>query len=273
MPPLATVLTFGFADSHPLRILNLYRQAGCTVGQFYRNPNAPPDLNEVKRICNDVGLGIDSIHGVFGDAYDPSSPDESVRRFAMETYHAEADVANELGGPMVVVHPAPLLVEIPNDLNACASHEAPLRKSMEELARMGEETGVVYLIENLPPQTWIGSDSVQLGQMVRAIDSPHVRMCFDVGHAYIGGSVLTQLAGCIDVIEYVHIHDNDGQEDSHLMPGDGHIDWKSVGDAIGRHGLEAPIMLEVFYGENQLRELLSGGLSDRLAGWLTDTSR
>jgi sugar phosphate isomerase/epimerase len=268
MPPLATVLTFGFPDFHPPAILSLYRRAGCTVGQFYRNPNNQPALQDVKSICGDAGLAIDSIHGVFGDAYDPSSPDESVRRFAIDTYREEAAVALELGGPMVVVHPSPLLAMAPEDLNEAAEHEAPLRRSLEDLARAGEELGVVYLIENLPPNTWIGSDSIALGAMVRDIDSPHLRMCFDVGHAYINGAIANQLAGCADVIEYLHIHDNDGQEDSHLMPGDGHIDWSSVGENITRHAMNSPMMLEVFYLADRLESELSDGLGSRLADWL-----
>src|SRR5690606_20366711 len=88
-------------------LLRAYRQLGCVTCQFYRNETAPPDLAEAKRIAEAAGLPFDSIHGVFGEAYDPSSPDETVRARAIEVYRREADVALALGGPMVVVHPAP----------------------------------------------------------------------------------------------------------------------------------------------------------------------
>ncbi|MHC4995888.1 MAG: sugar phosphate isomerase/epimerase family protein [Planctomycetota bacterium] len=247
----------------------MYRRAGCTVGQYYRNPNDRPALSDVKSICGDAGLAIDSIHGVFGDAYDPSSPDENTRRFAMDTYRDEAAVALELGGPMVVVHPSPLLAQPPEDPGEVAAHVSPLRQSMEDLARMGEELGVVYLIENLPPNCWIGSDSQALAEMARAIESPHLRLCFDVGHAFINGSIGPQLAGCADLIDYLHIHDNNGQDDSHLMPGDGHIDWRAVGAGIARHGLKSPMMLEVFYLNDRLEDELDSGLRQRLVDWLT----
>ena len=69
-----------------------------------------------------------------------------MRKFAMETYRAEAGIAAELGGPMVVVHPSPLLLEKPTDLKARGEHEAPLRRSMEELAQ-GKELYLKWAAE------------------------------------------------------------------------------------------------------------------------------
>ena len=132
MASLSTVAAFGFGDFDPPQMLELYRRLGCTSCQFYRNEANPPAVADVRRITADAGLAVDSIHGVFGEAYDPSSLDESHRRQTVEVYRREAELAAELGGPMVVVHPAAPVPgdALPDDDQRQAHFEA-FRKSVD----------------------------------------------------------------------------------------------------------------------------------------------
>ena len=72
---------------------------------------------------------------------------------------------------------------------------------------------------------------------------------------------------CAPAVAYLHVHDNDGRNDSHLMPGRGGetgIDWTAFREALDATGCAAVRMLEVFEDP-----ALSGpGLKDRLAGWM-----
>lgn len=272
MRNLATVAAFGFADFDPSVMLALYRRIGCTSCQFYRNEGNPPTDQHVIETCRDAQLAIDSIHGVFGPSYDPSSPDEDHRRAAMETYRSEGELAIRLGGPMVVVHPAPRAPEgvlISNTHRR--QHYDPLMKSMRELAEIGRELSVTYLIENVPDNYWIGNDPIALTDMIRAVDSPNLRMCFDLGHAQMTGNVTDHLLACRDVIAYLHVNDNDGVNDSHLMPGDGVIDWELVRGALDKAKLNSPAMLEVFYLAEQVGELVESDVPEKLAYWLCDS--
>jgi sugar phosphate isomerase/epimerase len=269
MAQLATVATFGFPDFDPPVILDLFRRLGCTRAQFYRNEDNPPVEQDVLRICRDAGLVIDSIHGVFGDKYDPSSPDPALRQAAVDVYRREGELALRLGGPMVVVHPAPMLPptrDVPPEDRAL--RVAPLLQSMRDLADIGRRLGVVYLFENLTPKALIGQDPRQLADLIRQVASDHLRMCFDTGHAQLTGSVAPSISACSDVIAYMHVHDNDGREDSHLMPGDGVMNWNSVGHAISDADLRCSAMLEVFYLRDKLAEYLKPPFPDRLKQWL-----
>jgi sugar phosphate isomerase/epimerase len=269
MAHLATVAAFGFPDFDPPIILDLYKRLGCVSCQFYRNEANPPQVRDVVRIASDVGLPIDSIHGVFGQQYDPSSPDATLRASSVETYRQEGELALKLGGPMVVVHPAPIYAP---DRKISGTDRAaridPMLESMGQLAEMGEELGVVYLIENLTDHAPFGNDPLQLAQMIREIDSPFVRMCFDTGHALCTGEVAGRLAACADVISYLHIHDNDGVSDSHLMPGDGRTPWEQVGQTIAECGLGVPAMLEVFYLKDRVEQSVISGLGTKLQRWI-----
>jgi sugar phosphate isomerase/epimerase len=274
MVHLATVAPFGFCDFHPPTILGLYRRLGCTRCQFYRNTNSPPEDAEVVDTCAEAGLVIDSIHGVFGEEHDPSSTDERLRAKSIVTYRAEGELALRLGGPQVVVHPSPLVPR--GHLSRVtpavrAARMGPLRKSMEQLARIGEEMGVVYLFENLPDVCWIGDQPLMVAEMVREIGSPRLRMCFDSGHALITGKQIESLRGCADVVDYVHIHDNDGIEDLHLMPGDGVTPWTQFGHALLETLPNVSAMLEVFYPKEKLEKCLEAGLAERFEHWLKAT--
>ncbi len=269
MASLSTTAAFGFSDFDPPRTLSLYRQLGCTSCQFYRNEANPPTVDDTIRITQDAGLPIDSIHGVFGPSYDPSCPEEQVRLDAIDVYRREGELAVALGGPGVVVHPSPLIPEaLPIAPQQRKQRIDPLRKSIAALAEVGQKLGVTYFWENIPNSYYIGNDPLQLAALLREVDSPHARMCFDTGHALMTGTMADRMAACANVIGYIHIHDNDGREDSHLMPGDGVIDWPAFREVVRGKALDVPAMLEVFYLEDKLAECVASDLPRRLAEWL-----
>ncbi len=268
MPYLATIVPFGFADFDPVRLLPLYRELGCQRCQFYRNPENPPVLAEARRIVEDAGMPFDSIHGRFGPDLDPSSPDETVRRASVQTYRREGELALQLGAWGVVVHPAPAAPNTRISPQVRASRVGPLKQSLGELAAIGEELGVTWLIENLPSEMYIGNDPVQLADLVRELDHPRVRMCFDTGHANMTADAVTAARAARDVIAYLHIHDNDGRRDSHEVPGDGTIDWPALAATLASLPASTPAMLELFRSEEELRQRIDAGLRDQLTPWL-----
>ena len=51
-----------------------------------------------------------------------------------------------------------------------------------------------------------------------------------------------------------HIHDNFGNDDHHLIPGNGITNWKIVMPALKMIGYDGPLMLEVVYPEDSTLE-------------------
>lgn len=269
MAYLATIGAFGFPDIDPSMMLKLYRELGCSACQYYRNEHDPPKTEKALGIALDAGLPFDSIHGVFGPAYDPSNPDEATRQYAVDTYRAEGELALELGAPMVVVHPAPMAADLSEFTEkGSAPRPGAMQRSMEELARIGEDLGVIYLIENVPPKFLFGSNCQQLAGMIREIDHPQLRMCFDNGHAHMVGDGLSSLEACLDVVSYLHINDNNARVDAHLIPGYGTFDWDRLGTSMGKLPRRTSAMLELFPTRFQITSEISDGLADRLTQWL-----
>lgn len=263
MAYLATIASFGFADFDPPTLLAVYKELGCVTLQYYRNQDNPPELKYVKQVSDDLGLKYDSIHGVFGRKYDPSSLDETFRKASVEVYRREAELALELGGPKIVVHPgAPTEDGKPIDDAARTKRFSPLNQSMHELAQMGEVLGVTFLMENVPANFVAGSDPAALAEMVRLINSPNLKMCFDTGHAHMTCDVIEHFKQSLDVIDYMHISDNNRKFDSHLIPGHGSIKWETLGSLMTQFNGAA--MLELFFPLGMMQMELTSGLAESL---------
>jgi sugar phosphate isomerase/epimerase len=213
------------------------------------------------------GMPCDSLHGVFGEEFDPSAPDEPRRRSAVETYRREGELCRKLGGKLVVVHCA----SIRREGVSRAEHDRridQLKKSVEQLGRFGAERGILYAFENLPGYHAIGYDVRELAAVLRDVGAPNTGMCFDSGHANMvcdAAEAVKQTAG---QMIYAHISDNDGREDQHEMITRGTIDADALARALREVGYDGTFMLEVFYPADRLRRLLSEGIAERLSGLL-----
>jgi len=268
VPALAVIAPFGFSFQID-RFLQAWKSVGCTSFQYYRNEQRPPTVAEVLALASQAGMVCDSIHGVFGYHIDPSSPDPDHRRACLDMYRDEGKLAVELGGPMVVVHPAcwnPDRREMSRaEVEASSEPRWPrLREFLLALADIGHTQGVTYLIENQPFNCPLGHDVARLAQAVREIQSPRIQMCLDTGHAHITGDIAKAVHDASDLIKYLHIHDNDGKLDDHRMPGDGNLPWEKFAQALRDTKLSCTRMLEVFYDEPRVEALAAGGLADIL---------
>lgn len=280
---LATIAPFGF-DFDPPDLLRAYRSLGAVAAQFYRNEASPPTIDEAIRAATDAGLPFDSIHGLFGEHIDPTSPDAAERARCVGVYREEGQLATELverthslrdqaawrtrgdASPVVVVHPSawnPGRREMSYEEAEDAQEPrwAALGEFLAAMSDVGESLGVVYAIENQPRNCPLGHDAFALACAVRDIASPFVRLCLDTGHAHITGDVIEAVRSAGDVIAYLHAHDNDATIDDHRVPGAGTIDWAGFASVLHDRKIAAPRMLEVFIPEGQVR------------GWAADAVR
>lgn len=272
--PLATTVPFGF-DFDPARFVRAYAGIGSTQLQFYRNEAKPPTVQEALAVSRSAKMPFDSIHGVFGEHLDPTGTDAAHVGHCIKIYEQEGRLACDLGGPMVVVHPSgwtPGRKELtPQQASEAAAPRRPrLDTFMRRLADIGERLNVTYLVENQPYNCYLGHDPVGLAAQIAAIGSDRIRMCFDTGHAHITADVYRSLQSCAPVIEYLHVHDNDGTHDTHLMPRaeGGTIDWSRFSDVLKATGLTVPRMLEVFEPESTVEQRGKDGFGRSLAQWL-----
>jgi len=261
---LGTIAAIGFDEFDPAAWLGCFRQLGCTVVQAYRNQEIDVSVQQMRDAIAAGGMPCDSLHGVFGEKYDPSAPSETARLSAVDAYKTEGELALELDAPLVVVHCSAIRRD-----GVSASERAlrieHLKKSIVELGRYGEDAGVRYAFENLPGCHPVGSDAGELADILRELDAPHTGMCFDTGHANMVSDPVRQVRRTRGRLIYVHFSDNSGESDEHTMPTRGTIDCDGLAAALREIGYAGTLMLEVFHSVEQLRRLIDAGCRERLA--------
>lgn len=146
--------------------------------------------------------------------------------------------------PYIVVHP----VFRDKDGNVFENADEFIERNVREirpLLEYAEANDVVILSENL---LWGASaDPAVIGRLVQEVRSPWFGWCYDTGHAHCCGfdsEVLTK----IPVVPLsLHIQDNCGKDDSHLIPGDGTIEWDKFLRVLKRIHYRGDFVLEAHH--------------------------
>lgn len=156
-------------------------------------------------------------------------------RWDPDSLMEEVDLCSHLGGRVLVVHPSTLGAE---------EGEIPW-KGVEEAARYAKERGIFLALENGPMEF--------LREAVERVDVFSAKgglgICIDVGHAHMvemeGEPAVAFLREFGERLVHLHLADNFGERDEHLVPGDGTVDWRAVAEELGKQGFSGYGTLEL----------------------------
>ena len=113
--------------------------------------------------------------------------------------------------------------------------------SLDELKVFAGQRDVEVLLENTPNAL---SSGERLNYFLRQTHL-NLKYCFDVGHAHLLHGIDSEFEVMKERIRSTHIHDNDGQEDQHLFPGEGNIDWQKTIRLLASRPDQYPLLLEL----------------------------
>jgi sugar phosphate isomerase/epimerase len=178
------------------------------------------ELSAQARLLHSAGLST-TIHAPFLDlnpgALDPFIRDVTRRRF-LQVFQA----AEQLKPKVIVFHPG-------YDEIRYGGHRLDwLKYSInfwKEFVPRAKELNCIIAIENI-----FEKEPSTLRGLLEAVDEPCFRHCFDVGHwnMFTTGTLEEWFAELGPYIAESHIHDNSGQNDDHLPPGEGQIDFTAL---------------------------------------------
>jgi hydroxypyruvate isomerase len=124
-------------------------------------------------------------------------------------------------------------------------------ETLARVAALGEREGVVFCLENL--NTAVDHPGTPFARaadtraLVRAVDSPHLRMNLDLYHAQIGeGNLIALVRDSIDHIGEVQVADVPGR----CEPGTGEISYPAVARALHDAGYTGVVGLEAWAADD-----------------------
>jgi sugar phosphate isomerase/epimerase len=109
--------------------------------------------------------------------------------------------------------------------------------SVKKCNRIAEKNGVQLLME--PRTGEVVSNSDALLRILEAVGSENFGVILDTAHQHAAKEILPLSVEKLGKnIKYVHVADNDGGSDRHLVPGDGTIDWEEIFVSLKKIGYD-----------------------------------
>ncbi len=167
-----------------------------------------------------------------------ASLNKAIRKTSIEEIKKSIDLANKLDSDIVVVHPGsiPFLGrDFEEEIYGLAN------SAIEELGKYGQDLGVTATIENMP--AFEGHMYQNMEKLNQTLDEYDMFMTLDIGHAYHSGYSADSMY--YDRIKHIHIHDNNGEDDSHYALGEGSIDLKHIVQTFESKNYDGIYIIEV----------------------------
>lgn len=208
-------------------------------------------IAEVRAAAQAVGLPCNQAHAPHPTSQPdlPKYADYNARIFDVTVRCIEA--AAMLGANAIVVHPVQHMVY--------REHAEELfRLNMDfyrALAPYAKRAGIRIALENMWQRNGQGvivdSTCGQPAEFIRYFDTladDCFTCCLDIGHCFLCGhdpaaAIREMGAGRIGAL---HVHDNDGKDDLHLLPHLGRINWSSVAAALADVGYRGDFTYEAY---------------------------
>lgn len=125
-------------------------------------------------------------------------------------------------------------------------------KFFERLLPHLEKYGVTLCLENLfdwdkgEMRKIFISEIAGLNEYLSRLDEKYFGACLDTGHLFLfGGKPAEAVLSLGGRLKTLHLHDNDGVKDRHVLPLMGAADWPGFSEALRRTGYEGTLNLEL----------------------------
>lgn len=209
----------------------------------------PAQIRELGHWFRDAELKLHSLHApMYNDDVNGRSGPQAVINITEVTKAKRIAAVDEVKRALEIAETVPFRYLIQH--LGVGGEEYDERKldagmsSLEELKSFAGQRGVDVLLENIPNELSSGE------RLTHFLEQTHldVNFCFDVGHA----NVMEGVERAFDImkrrIRSTHVHDNDGQRDTHLFPTfhqEGTVNWKKVMELFRTCPGQFPLLLEV----------------------------
>jgi len=189
---------------------------------------------KLRKIADEIGILCRQAHAPFDFEYTDETDISNPRYLKLVR---SLEVASILGAKNIVVHT--VNKNLPKDFDL----ESFSRNFYKSFIPYCEKYNINISVENLVgiiPETKekfpVFSDPVKHIEFVKSLNCEYFNICIDVGHSALLGYMPENVIKSMDnkLFKTIHVHDNDFERDSHVLPYEGKIDWEAVTSALAK---------------------------------------
>ncbi|GHV28768.1 hypothetical protein AGMMS4952_13310 [Spirochaetia bacterium] len=220
------------------------------------------EMIQIRTWCDELGLKVKGVHasdGVGRKPFDPLtggdvfdrdtkyyvSMNEYNRLAGVDLIKNRVDLAHTLDAGAIVLHFSLPWQVFEADKNYHEQFFWRAFKSFDELEPYCTTRNIRLCIENLgeTPRAW---SIHQFDLLFKRYGADYMGLCFDTGHANMACR-----ENCLEYAErynerlfMIHVHDNQGEGDEHILPFEGTFNWEGFAPVLARSPYELPVLME-----------------------------
>jgi protein FrlC len=200
----------------------------------YRKDLSDKETSDLRQVLRDEGLAVASfIPAQFRYPTCLCSPNQTIRQDSVSYIQDSIETAAALGSPVVSVCPGHTLFG--------QSIEDGLGRLSESLSAVAEFAARYKIRVAIEPadkyETNLLPTCAAALELANKLGYKNLGVLIDNGHAHVVGESAAEAARSLgDKLFHVHIDDNDGLRDQHLVPGEGNFDFPPFITALREAG-------------------------------------
>ncbi len=211
----------------------------------YSGFDDPKRRPEIARVLSSNGVSLENIHAHLGML---ASPDEASRQQSVDAAIVSIEAAAELGAFKTVNHVSGGGVSpdtLPREVEGA-------KRSVAAMLDRAQQLGVTICLEN----SWREPYMTAFRAAMDEFDDPLVRFVYDTSHDRLyddnNMSVLKQYGHRLSTL---HVSDNHGEADDHMLPWEGGLDWDRFAGVLAGLDYDGPMLLECVIDRSEFKEL------------------
>jgi len=215
-----------------LPLLNRYK-----LGNIEIRPNAKhfecqdmEIIEDIKKEIERFDISVKAIHMPMDDV-DISSLEEYDRMRSVREIEKTIMTAVKLKADLVVVHPG-------GKCDCIEDRKKRMAKcidSLHEIVDFSSNWGINIALENTLPGR-LGDNWSEINEVLDKIPSEYLGVCLDTGHYLINQRITEKVLLGLEnqpinwekKLIHMHIHDNNGKKDLHVLPEEGSFPWDEL---------------------------------------------
>lgn len=236
------------STSESLKLISKY---GFKFVEFWYYEDIITLRNEIRDLLSTLNIKANSMHGPFGKEIDIASLDKSAIERGIKKLTQALEIAHFYECEILVIHPSAHQYD---NLDEYLKSKQNLIESLEVLCKRASDYNITIALETMTKlkNTYrVGYSVEDLLDVITQVGFENLGICIDTGHVNLNGlDVPQEVIKAGKYLKTLHIDDNLGDKDSHLVPGEGNIPWDVVIKSLKQINYNGIFMMEIYCKPN-----------------------